>query len=159
VKVKRLCEEGYPQLSRYNFNMLKLLSLLAIFFFSCQPVPKDVPIEKYRNQFIKGTVDLSPELKSKMPKGDYFLIISVRDLQNPMPIAVLRVKNPEMPYAFRITGKNKLDNNRIMEGDVIITARISKSPMAEVQKGDLVGTMQTKVGTQNNRILINTEVR
>jgi hypothetical protein len=139
--------------------MLKLLSLLAIFFFSCQPVPKDVPIEKYRNQFIKGTVDLSPELKSKMPKGDYFLIISVRDLQNPMPIAVLRVKNPEMPYAFRITGKNKLDNNRIMEGDVIITARISKSPMAEVQKGDLVGTMQTKVGTQNNRILINTEVR
>ncbi|SNZ11095.1 c-type cytochrome biogenesis protein CcmI/CycH [Hydrogenobacter hydrogenophilus] len=139
--------------------MLKLLSFLVVFFLSCQPVPKDVPIEKYKNQFIKGTVDLSPELKSKIPKGDYFLIISVRDLQNPMPIAVLRVKKPEIPYAFKITGKNKLDHSRIMEGDVIITARISKSPMAEIQKGDLVGTLQTKVGTQNNRILINTEVR
>lgn len=139
--------------------MLKILSFLAIFFFSCQPVPKDVPIEKYKNQFIKGTVDLSPNLESKIPKGDYFLIISVRDLQNPMPIAVSRVKSPEIPYSFRITGKNKLDHSRIMEGDVIITARISKSSMAEVQKGDLIGTLQTKVGTQNNRILINTEVR
>ncbi len=132
---------------------------LLLLFFSCQPVPKDVPIEKYRKQFIKGTVYVSPELQNKIPKEDHFLILSVRDLQNPMPIAVLRVKNPKFPYPFNITGRQKIDNSRIMEGDVVLTARVSKSPMAQVQKGDLLGSLQTKVGTEGNRIIINTEVR
>ncbi|MCS7284587.1 MAG: hypothetical protein NZ527_02615 [Hydrogenobacter thermophilus] len=139
--------------------MKRLLIFFALFIFSCQPVPKNVPIEKYRNQFIKGVVDVSAELKSKIPNGDHFLIISVRDLENPMPVAVLRVKNPKFPYNFKITGKNKIDNSRIMEGDVILTARVSRSPMAEAQKGDLLGSLQTKVGTQNNNILINAEVK
>ncbi len=132
---------------------------LLLLFFSCQPVPKDVPVEKYRNQFIKGSVDVSPELRSKIPKRDYFLIISVRDPQNPMPIAVLRVKDPRFPYTFNITGRQKIDNSRIMEGDVVLTARVSTSPMAQAQKGDLLGSLQTKVGTEGNRIIISTEVR
>ena len=131
-----------------------MLPFLLLLIFSCQPVPKDVPIEKYKNQFIEGLIEVSPQLTDKIPKRDYFLILSVRDLNNPMPIAVLRVKNPSFPYSFKITGKHKIDNSRIMEGEVILNARISKSAGVELQKGDLVGTLQTKVGTKGNRILI-----
>lgn len=129
------------------------------FFFSCQPLPKDVPLEKYKKQFIEGVVYVDNSLKDKVPSKPYFLILSVRDLENPMPIAVLSVKNPELPYRFKITGKHKLTHERIMEGQVIITARISKSNQAEVQKGDLIGSVSTTVGSSNVKILINQEVR
>ncbi len=121
-------------------------------------MPKDVPLEKYRSQFIEGQVLLEDSLKNKLPKGDRFLIISVRNLEDPMPIAVLRVKNPSFPYRFKIRGKHKLRHDKIMEGDVIITARISSTQTAEAKKGDLIGFTQARVGTKDIKILINTEV-
>ncbi len=121
-------------------------------------MPKDVPLEKYRSQFIEGQVLLEDSLKNKLPKGDRFLIISVRNLEDPMPIAVLRVKNPSFPYRFKIRGKHKLRHDKIMEGDVIITARISSTQTAEAKKGDLIGFTQARVGTKDVKILINTEV-
>ncbi len=136
--------------------MLVLLALLIL--FSCQPLPKEVPLEKYRNQFIEGEVILDESLKNKAPKGDTFLIISVRDLENPMPLAVLRVKNPKLPHKFKITGKHKLSHDRLMEGQVIITARLSTSGSADPQKGDLMGSTNAKVGTRGLRIIINSEV-
>jgi hypothetical protein len=138
--------------------MIKFLILIFL-IFSCQPLPKDVPLEKYRNQFIEGQVFLDDSLRGKVPKGDHFLIISVRDLENPMPIAVLRVKNPKLPYHFKITGKHKLSHDRIMEGQVVLTARISPSDKAEVQKGDLIGSTNALVGTRGVKIIINTEVK
>lgn len=137
--------------------MVRLI-LLAFLFFSCQPLPKDVPLEKYRSQFIEGQVLLEDSLKDKLPKGDRFLIISVRNLEEPMPIAVLRVKNPNFPYKFKVTGKHKLRHDKIMEGDVIITARISSKQTAEPQKGDLVGFAQARVGMKGVKILIDREV-
>lgn len=121
-------------------------------------MPKDVPLEKYRNQFIEGQVILDEKLKDKVPKGGNFLIISVRDLEDPMPLAVLRVKDPKFPYNFKITGKHKLRHERIMEGDVIITARLSKESTAEAKRGDLIGTVQAKVGTRDVKIIIKDEV-
>ncbi|QID33130.1 c-type cytochrome biogenesis protein CcmI/CycH [Pampinifervens florentissimum] len=138
--------------------MSKLFVFLASLLFACQPLPKEVPLEKYRNQFIEGEVVLDEALKDKVPKGKTFLIISVRDLENPMPLAVLRVKNPKLPYKFKITGKHKLSHDRIMEGQVIITARLSSSDKAEAQKGDLVGSTNAQVGTRGVIIKINSEV-
>ncbi len=139
---------------------MKLFLLIPLLLsFACQPLPKDVPIEKYRNQFIQGRAEVSKELQSKIPSKDHFLIISVRSLDNPMPLAVLRVKNPELPYEFKITGRHKLTHDRIMEGEVILTARISKQPSAELSKGDLVGSVNTKVGTKGVVVKIDTEVR
>ncbi|MFN4319291.1 MAG: hypothetical protein ACK4FY_02255 [Aquificaceae bacterium] len=133
--------------------------LFILFLTSCQPLPKDVPLEKYRKQFIEGQVVLDEGLKEKVPKDNgRFLIISVRDLENPMPLAVLRMKNPKFPYNFKITGKHKLSHERIMEGDVIITARLSKEDTAEPKKGDLIGSAQAKVGTRGVKITINDEV-
>ncbi len=138
--------------------MSKLLIFLVSLLFACQPLPKEVPLEKYRNQFIEGEVVLDEALKDKVPKGNTFLIISVRDLENPMPLAVLRVKNPKLPYKFKITGKHKLSHDRIMEGQIIITARLSSSDKAEAQKGDLVGSTNAQVGTRGVIIKINSEV-
>ncbi len=138
--------------------MLKLLVFLVSLLLACQPLPKEVPLEKYRNQFIEGEVVLDDALKDKVPKGNTFLIISVRDLENPMPLAVLRVKNPKLPYKFKITGKHKLSHDRIMEGQVIITARLSSSDKAGAQKGDLVGSTNAQVGTRGVIIKINSEV-
>ncbi len=138
--------------------MLKFFLLFVSLLFACQPLPKEVPLEKYRNQFIEGEVVLEKSLKDKVPKADTFLIISVRDLENPMPLAVLRVKNPKLPYKFKITGKHKLSHDRIMEGQVIITARLSSSDNAEAKKGDLAGFANAQVGTRGVIIEINSEV-
>jgi hypothetical protein len=132
--------------------------IFVLLLLSCQPLPKDVPLEKYRKQFIEGRVDVEDSLKSKLPKRDHFLIISVRDMENPMPIAVLRVKNPRLPYSFKITGKHKLSHERLMEGQVIITARISNSDQAEPQKGDLLGSTSAIVGSRGVNLVINSEV-
>lgn len=132
-----------------------MLSLL----FSCQEVPKGIPIEKYRRQFIEGVVDIDKGLRGKLPKGKRFLIISVRSPEDPMPIAVLRKKDPDFPYRFKITGKDKLSHEKVMEGSVILTARVSTSGMAQAQKGDLMGSLPTKVGTKDNRVIIEVEVR
>lgn len=118
-------------------------------------MPKEVQLEKYRRQFIEGHAVLEEGLRTK---GKSFLIISVRNLENPMPLAVLRVKDPSFPYRFKITGRHKLSHERIMEGDVIITARLSSSNTAEPQKGDLIGSINAKVGTKNIKIIINSEV-
>ena len=138
---------------------MKILLVLLFFFISCQPVPKNLDIEKYRRQFIQGRVEIAESLKDKIPKGDYFLILSVRGLENPMPYAVLRVKNPSLPYSFKITGKHKLRNDVIMEGKIILNARVSKNPEAEIHVGDLFGSAQTEVGKKNIVVIIDTEVR
>ena len=142
-----------------------LLTLLTLFLSACQELPKEYrgeegknKLEKYRNQFVKGVVVIDEKLKDKLPKGQYFLIISVKNLKEPQPIAVLRVKNPEFPYRFKITGKNKIRTDRFIEGELIVNARVSSSPMAEARKGDLVGSASAKAGDRDVRIVIDTEV-
>ena len=141
-----------------------LIGFLAI--LSCQELPKEYrgeegrkKLERYRYQFVKGVVDVAEDLKAKVPKEDHFLIISVRSLDDPMPVAVLRVKNPEFPFKFKITGRNKIREDRMIEGDMILTARISRSPGAESQPGDLVGVVQVRAGQKGVKVLIDSEVR
>ena len=71
-----------------------------------------------------------------------------------MPVAVLRVKNPEFPYRFKVYGKHKIRQDRMIEGDLIVSARISKSPTADIKGGDLVGSAQAKAGDKNVVIVI-----
>ncbi len=145
--------------------ILGLLFLLGFIIFSCQDLPKEYrgeegkrKLERYRNQFVKGVVIVDEKLKSKIPQKPYFLIISVKNPENPMPIAVLRVRNPKFPYSFKITGKHKINSDKLIEGNLILNARISKSPMAGAQKGDLVGGTQARAGDENVKIVINAEV-
>ena len=132
---------------------------------SCQDLPKEYrgeegkkKLERYRNQFVEGVVLLDEKLRDKLPKGDFFLIIAVKSPEDPQPIAVLRVRNPEFPYRFKITGKHKIRQDKLIEGELIVSARVSRSPMAEVQKGDLVGSASAKAGDRGVKILLSTEV-
>ncbi|EDP74576.1 hypothetical protein [Hydrogenivirga sp. 128-5-R1-1] len=142
-----------------------LTLLLALLAVSCQELPKDYrgeegrkKLERYRNQFVKGVVVVDEKLKDKIPEKPYFLIISVKNLKEPQPIAVLRVRNPEFPFTFKITGKNKIRTDRFIEGELLVSARVSRTPMAEAQKGDLVGSASAKAGDRNVKVVIDTEV-
>ncbi len=144
---------------------LKVLLFLLVLIVACQELPKEYrgeegkkKLEKYRKQFVAGVVEVKEELKDKIPEKDYFLIIAVRKSDSPAPVAVLRVKNPEFPYKFKITGKHKIRQDRMIEGDLLLTARISKSPMAEMQKGDLIGSATAVAGQKDVKIIIDTEV-
>ncbi len=138
---------------------------MSFLIVSCQDLPKEYrgeegkkKLERYRNQFVEGVVLLEEKLRDKLPKGDYFLIIAVKSPEDPQPIAVLRVRNPEFPYRFKITGRHKIRQDKLIEGELIVSARVSRSPMAEVQKGDLVGSASAKAGDRGVKILLSTEV-
>ena len=139
--------------------------LLGFLLLACQELPKEYrgeegrkKLEKYRKQFVEGVVLLDEKLKDRIPEKDYFLIIAVRSPEDPQPVAVLRVKNPKFPYRFRITGRHKIRQDKLIEGDLILSARVSRSPMAEVQKGDIVGSASAKAGEKGVKILLSTEV-
>jgi len=141
------------------------LLVLAVAVFSCQELPKKYRgeegkklLEKYRYQFVEGVVEIDPSLKDQIPEEKHFLIIAVKDKENPMPIAVLRVSDPEFPYKFKITGKDKLREDRFIEGELILTARVSRSQGAEAQKGDLVGSAEARAGQRGVLIKITDKV-
>ncbi|RLJ71008.1 hypothetical protein BCF55_1297 [Hydrogenivirga caldilitoris] len=145
--------------------LLLLLSFFGVLTLSCQELPKDYrgeegrkKLERYENQFVKGVVVLDDKLRDRLPEKPFFLIIAVKSPDDPQPIAVLRVKNPEFPFSFKITGKNKIRQDRLIEGDLLISVRVSKSSMAEAQKGDLVGGATAKAGDRNVKVVIDTEV-
>ncbi len=139
---------------------MRYLILFLLFLISCQDIPKKYKspegrkvLEKYKKQYVKGIVELSPELKNKLP-NDYFLIISVRKINMRRPVAVLRVKNPKFPYRFKIYGKHKINPEDFIEGDLIITARISKEPTAGFKEGDLYGMTTAKAGQENVKVIV-----
>jgi hypothetical protein len=139
---------------------------MTVLLISCQELPEEYRgeegrkrLEKYRYQFVKGVVEVREDLKNRIPDKPFFLIISLRDLENPVPIAVLRVKNPKFPYKFKITGRHKLREDRMIEGEMILTARISKNPRAESNPGDLVGVVPVRAGQKGVRVIIDSEVR
>ncbi len=142
-----------------------VLLLLTLLMVSCQELPKEFQgeegkkkLELLKKQFVKGEVHISESLKSKLPDKPFFLIIAVKKPDNPQPIAVLRVKNPEFPYRFTVSGKHKIDSRRIMEGELIVTARISRSAGASVSGGDLMGSTQAKAGSRDVKIEISIQV-
>ena len=147
---------------------MRLLTLFVsiLVIISCQELPEKYRgeegkklLQKYRNQFVYGTVVVDKSLLDKIPKERYFLIIAVKKKDNPMPVAVLRVTNPKFPFKFKITGKNKLSQDRFIEGELILTARISRSPGAQAQTGDLIGSVEAKAGDREVLVRITDEVR
>ncbi len=140
--------------------------MTVLVILSCQELPEKYRgeegkklLEKYRNQFVYGTVVVDDPLLDKIPKERHFLIIAVKKKDNPMPVAVLRVTNPKFPFKFKITGKNKISPDRFIEGELILTARISRSPGAQAQTGDLIGSSEARAGDRGVLIKITDEVQ
>ena len=140
-------------------NVLRTLFIVIILSLGCQKLPPGIDIEQYKNQFVEGIVVVDDNLKDKIPEGKKYLIISLSDPNIPMPIAVLNVEDPELPYKFRISEKHKIDETRMIRGMLILKARLSKSKFAESQKGDLVGQVNVVAGTKGVRVVLNQIVR
>jgi len=136
-----------------------VILFIVVILLGCQKLPPGVDIEQYRNQFVEGVVEVDENLKDKIPEGKKYLIISLSDPNVPMPIAVLNVEDPELPYKFRISEKHKIDETRMIRGMLILKARLSKSKFAESQKGDLVGQVNVIAGTKGVRVVLNQIIR
>lgn len=138
--------------------MLFWLFFVLTFFLSCQPVPEGVPLEKYKRQFVHGRVFIKEDIKHKITKEHRFLVLLVSKPDNPNPLAVLKVKNPQFPYDFKIHGKHKVEHERLMEGVVLITAKLGKSDSLQEEKGDLIGSITAHVGSRGVNLIIDKQV-
>ncbi|NPB07619.1 MAG: hypothetical protein GXN96_01670 [Aquificae bacterium] len=137
-----------------------LLLLLILSLFSCQDIPEKYRtpegrklLEKYRYQFVEGVVEVSRELLPEAAKKKY-LVLTLRREDTRRPIALLRVENPEFPYRFRISGKHKLDPDSFIEGEMILTGRLTTDPSPGLKEGDIFGLVPVKAGQKDARLIL-----
>ena len=105
---------------------------------------------------VSGSVELSPELKSKIKSGDVVMVIA-RQPGERMPVAVLKVPVTNFPMSFVLTDALAMNpNNPISKlSEVAIEVRISKTGMAKAEAGDLLSAVQTvKVGSSQVKLLV-----
>ena len=105
---------------------------------------------------VSGSVELSPELKSKIKPGDVVMVIA-RQPGERMPVAVLKVPVTNFPMSFVLTDALAMNpNNPISKlSEVAIEVRISKTGMAKAEAGDLLSAVQTvKVGSSQVNFLV-----
>lgn len=98
---------------------------------------------------VGGMVSLSPKLRDKVAEGDtLFVVAKAPDGKGP-PLAVWKHQGKDFPVEFRLD-----DNAAIMPGrmisqfaEVIVSAKISKSGVAESANGDILApAIKARVG-------------
>jgi hypothetical protein len=96
-----------------------------------------------RSSSIEGTVDLAPDLASRVPAGAVLFMIARTAEQGP-PLAVVRIADPEFPFAFSIGPENRMIQSMPFAGEIRISARIdSDGNAASRSPGDLQGVVET----------------
>src|SRR5690349_7102277 len=91
--------------------------LLPIFLFACT---KSEPKAKV----IKGSIDVSADLKAKLAPSDVIFVIARKAPAGP-PLAVRKLGMAAMPIAFELTDKDVMMGGPF-EGQVDLTVRIDK---------------------------------
>jgi cytochrome c-type biogenesis protein CcmH len=105
---------------------------------------------------IKGSVDISPALKSRLTATDV-LFLFARSGQGGPPVAAIRVGASQFPLEFELDDSQAMNpaNTLSQHKQVMLVARVSKSGDPMAQPGDLEGTLpNVKVGTSGARIVI-----
>jgi cytochrome c-type biogenesis protein CcmH len=105
---------------------------------------------------IGGTIELSPELKTKVKPGDIVMVIA-RQAGERMPVAVLKNAVTSFPMSFVLTDDLAMNPNNTISKfrELDIEVRISKSGMAKAEPGDLISNVKSvKVGSDRLRLLI-----
>lgn len=91
---------------------------------------------------VSGTIQIAPQLRASLSKGDT-LFVFARAVNGPrMPLAVLKIPVPTAwPYAFELTDAMAMTPAMKLSSfaEVLIEARVSKSGGAQAQPGDLAG--------------------
>lgn len=90
---------------------------------------------------VRGEIDLSEDLRAKVPPG-FTLFILARSVNSPgPPVAILRTTTGSWPVRFELNDTLAMIPERKLStaGAVTIEARVSKSGQATPQTGDLLG--------------------
>jgi cytochrome c-type biogenesis protein CcmH len=90
---------------------------------------------------LTGTVSISPKLAGQVSPDDTVFIFARATDGPPMPLAAVRRKVRDLPYAFRLDDSMAMTPAAKLSGQakVMVVARVSKSGTATAQRGDLQG--------------------
>jgi len=137
--------------------MKKLFMALFVLVIGCQSLPPEAYfIDK--NQ-IEGEINIDSSIKDKC-SGTLFII--VRKGITPQPLAVKKVTNPKFPYKFSVSPAEVLSEERFkeFEGELILSARISKSGAVVPSEGDCESeAILVKSGDRNIKLTINRVIK
>ncbi len=102
--------------------------------------PAERPASANAAAAISGTVRLSPRLANRV-SPDQTLFVYAHAEGARMPVAIVRARASELPYAFRLDDSMSMtpSNPLSAQSKVRVEARISKSGSAMPQSGDLRG--------------------
>ena len=94
-----------------------------------------------RKAAVRGTVSLSPQLKSKAGPEDTVFVFTRAAEGPPAPLAVARTRVRDLPYSFQLDDSMAMNPAMSLSAfpRVVVTARVSKSGSAAPQPGDLQG--------------------
>ncbi|HLZ34712.1 MAG TPA: c-type cytochrome biogenesis protein CcmI [Nitrospira sp.] len=110
---------------------------------------------------ITGTITIAPKLAGKSSPTDTLYVFARTVEGPPMPVAIVRTTNHNLPFTFRLDDSNSPMPTRKLSdaGSVVIVARLSKSGEAMPKSGDLQGMSRpVKPGTQDLKIAIDSEL-
>jgi cytochrome c-type biogenesis protein CcmH len=90
---------------------------------------------------VRGTVSLSPQLKSKAGPEDTVFVFARAAEGPPLPLAVARTRVRDLPYSFQLDDSMAMNPAMSLSAfpRIVVTARVSKSGSAAPQPGDLQG--------------------
>jgi cytochrome c-type biogenesis protein CcmH len=111
---------------------------------------------------ITGRVSLAAPLRSAAAADDTVFIYARSASGSKMPLAILRKRVADLPLAFTLDDSSAMSAGARLSsaGDVVVSARVSKSGSATPQPGDLQATnASVRVGTRDLQLEIAETVR
>lgn len=109
-------------------------------------------------QFVSGTVEIAPELASKVAPGDVVWIVA-RPAEGGRPVGIVRIGS-KLPQPFRITPADNPMGSGPFPPKLLIKARVDKDGDAmSTSDGDLEGLVEDVApGSSDVRILVDQEI-
>jgi cytochrome c-type biogenesis protein CcmH len=106
---------------------------------------------------ISGTVSLSPALRAQVSPEDTVFIFAKAAVNGRMPLAAERKQVKDLPYTFTLDDSKAMSPAALLSGagQIIVSARVSKSGNPMAQPGDLSGQSgPVALGATNIRLEI-----
>jgi cytochrome c-type biogenesis protein CcmH len=113
------------------------------------------------DQVIRGSLEITPELKAKLGKDDIIFLFA-RPLQGGPPVAAVRGPAIQLPMDFELSDRLAMNPGNLlsMHKEVVLVARVSKSGGPMAQPGDLEGSVSgVKVGVSGVNLVIDKVVQ
>ena len=104
---------------------------------------------------ISGTVSLSPALRAQVSPEDTVFIFAKAAVNGRMPLAAERKQVKDLPYTFSLDDSKAMSPAALLSGagQIIVSARVSKSGNPMAQPGDLSGqSVPVALGAKDIRI-------